>query len=81
MFAALCGDKSKGIRFVRNYHSPFLCLKRRYAFDLKLWFVCVCVCVSVCLSVSHYVCGKMAGLSNMVSNGINTIYKNSEMQH
>ena len=29
----------------------FLCLKRRYTFDLKLWFVCVCVCVSVCLSV------------------------------
>ena len=39
--------------------------------------VCLCVCLSVC----HHVCGEMAGLSNMVSSEVNTIYKNLKMQH
>ena len=41
----------------------------------------VCVCVCVCVSVCHHVCGEMAGLSNMVSAYVNTIYKNLKMQH
>ena len=43
--------------------------------------VCVCVCVCVCVSVYHHICGEMAGLSNMVSSEVNTIYKNLKMQH
>ena len=43
--------------------------------------VCLCVCVSVCLSVCHHVRGEMAGLSNMVSSEVNTIYKNLKMQY
>ena len=43
--------------------------------------VCVCVCLCVCLSVCHHVCSEMAGLSNMVSSEVNTIYKNLKMQH
>ena len=43
--------------------------------------VCVSVCLSVCVFVCHHVCGDMAGLSNMVSSEVNTIYKNLKMQH
>ena len=43
--------------------------------------VCLCVCVCVCLSVCHHVYSEMAGLSNMVSSEVNTIYKNLKMQH
>ena len=37
--------------------------------------------LSVCVSVCHHVCGEMAGLSNMASSEVNTIYKNLKMQH
>ena len=37
-------------------------------FDLITRFVCVSVFLSVC----HHACGEMAGLSNMVSNKVNT---------
>ena len=33
---------------------------------------------SLVLSVCHHVCGEMAGLSNMVSSEVNTIYQELE---
>ena len=61
----------KGIMFF-TYITRFVCL---------CVCVCVCLCVCVCVSVCHHVCGEMAGLSNMVSSEVNTIYKNLKMQH
>ena len=34
----------------------------------------LCVCMCVYLSVCHHICDEMAGLSNMVSRAVNTIY-------